>query len=596
MNDLVALFEAARDARPDAIALGSLADGLDYSGLDRRAGRVAAALIEAGVPRGGRVGVSLPRGEGVVVVLLGILKAGCAYVPLDPANPRPRLDAMAADAELAAMVVETGREEEWADTAPALGVDALGLPAGGPEAPASRAPRPDDLAYVMYTSGTTGRPKGVMVTHANVSSLLDACRPLFEFGPSDVWSLFHSYAFDVSVWEMWGALAHGGRLVVATPEVTRAPDRFRALLARESVTVLSQTPSAFSALVAAEEAEPCLGDALRCVVLAGEALDPRILRPWFRRLGDERPRVVNMYGITETTIHNTFRWIRSADAGATTYRSPVGRPLSHLDIELVDDDGVRVARGQTGEIVVRGAGVARGYLGGAGRAGSRFGIADDGTPTYRSGDLARWSDDGEILYEGRRDHQVQIRGFRVELGEVEAALRTQDVVAEAVVVYRDEGAGARLVAYVVPSLGVAASAAMTAAVRAEAAARLPEYMVPAWVVPLDRMPLTVNGKLDRSALPEPPGYAPETAPSVEGTLDGRLSLIWSEFLGRGGLSPSTDFFEAGGHSLMAVEVLLRVREEFGVPIALGALFEHPTLGELADEVERLLSEVEAFDL
>ncbi|MFL6203250.1 MAG: non-ribosomal peptide synthetase, partial [Thermoanaerobaculia bacterium] len=417
---------------------------------------------------------------------------------------------------------------------------------------------------------------------------------------------FHSYAFDFSVWEIWGALLHGGRLVVVPFWESRSPEAFYALLRDERVTVLNQTPSAFLQLLWAEEA--VLGGAapdlaLRRVIFGGEALDLSSLAPWFRRHGDEHPLLVNMYGITETTVHVTWRPIRQADLAAGR-GSVVGVPIPDLTLHVVDPDLQLQPVGVPGEIVVGGEGVAQAYLGRPELTAQRFvpdpfalSPASAGARLYRSGDLARRLPDGDLEYLGRIDQQVKIRGFRIELGEIEAVLSRHPAVSQVIVLVRED----KLVAWYVP-VGETSAADLRAALGRE----LPDYMIPAWFVPLPSLPLTANGKVDRKALPAPDASRPEkefVAP--EGPVQERLAGIWSEVLKLERIGARDNFFELGGHSLLATQVLSRMKKSFGVELALRTLFDSPTVAGLAEAIiqkeleqaddallARLLSELE----
>ncbi len=441
---------------------------------------------------------------------------------------------------------------------------------------------PESAAYVIYTSGSTGAPKGVVVTHANVLRLFDATEALFGFGADDVWTLFHSYAFDFSVWEMWGALLYGGTLVVVPFDVSRDPEAFRELLVRERVTVLSQTPSAFRQLAAADAAAPAGDLALRLVIFGGEALEPRSLAGWMERHGDERPRLVNMYGITETTVHVTFRPVTRADVHAEA-ASPIGRALPDLRAYVLDARGEPAGVGVPGELCVGGAGVARGYLGRPGLTAERF-VPDAfsgevGARLYRSGDRARWLPRGELEYLGRVDQQVKVRGFRIEPGEVEAALLRHPGVADAAVVAREDAPGERrLVAYFVP----AGAPVDPAALRASLAERLPDHMVPAALVELERLPLTPNGKLDRRALPAPGGALsgrPYQAPRTR--AEEVLAAVWAEVLGAERVGVHDDFFELGGDSILALQVVARAHRR-GVRVRPADVFSLPSVARLAE--------------
>ena len=580
--------QAARS--PDAPAVTFEGETRTYRELDQRANRLAHHLRRRGVGPDVRVGLCVDRSLAMIEGLLGILKAGGAYVPLDPRYPAARLAWIAEDSGLAALVTV----EPLHDLVPVPVETVVCLDTAGPllemepaTAPESGA-RPDNLAYVIYTSGSTGRPKGSLITHGNVTRLFTRTDPWYGFGPDDVWTLFHSFAFDFSVWEIWGALLYGGRLVIVPWWVSRSPEAFHDLLVRERVAVLNQTPSAFRQLVQAD-LDAGEGDlALRLVIFGGEALEPASLAPWFDRHGDRRPVLVNMYGITETTVHVTYREVSRADL-AEAGRSPVGVPIPDLRVHLLDRHLHLVPVGVPGEMFVAGAGLARGYLGRPDLTAERFVPDPFGRPgerLYRSGDLARRLPDGDLEYLGRIDHQVKIRGFRIELGEIEAALASHPDVREAVALLREDPSGdRRLVAWVVPRAGAEIE---TAELRSFLKDRLPDYMVPAALVEIPAVPLTAHGKVDRRALPDP---AAEAAPVGEGYEPPRtpteelLAGIWSEVLGAPRVGRHDGFFDLGGHSLLATRVLSRLREVFQVDLPLWELFEAPTVAELAQRVE-----------
>ncbi|HEX6863771.1 MAG TPA: amino acid adenylation domain-containing protein, partial [Thermoanaerobaculia bacterium] len=532
---------------PDAPALTCGDVTLTYGELHRRSNQLAHRLRGQGAGPESRVGLRLERSVDLVIGILGVLKAGAAYVPIDPGSPKERAAFVVEDAEIR-IVVDNLKELE--------GLPSHDLPAGDASS----------LAYVIYTSGSTGRPKGALITHANVTRLFDATEAWFEFNEKDVWTLFHSYAFDFSVWEIWGALLYGGRLVVVPWEVSRSPELFLDLLVRERVTVLNQTPSAFAQLAQAD-----VETDLRLVIFGGEALDPASLRPWFARHGETQPRLVNMYGITETTVHVTYRPLTAADD-----RSVIGVPIPDLSLAVVDPGLNPAPLGVPGELVVGGAGLARGYLGRPGLTAERFvpDPAGEGARLYRSGDLGRFLPNGEVEYLGRLDHQVKIRGFRIELGEIEAALTTLPSVRQAVVIVRE----GQLVAYAVGDVEIAE-------LRQALRDRLPDYMVPAAFVILEALPLTVNGKVDRKALPAPeqPESGEYLAPRTP--VEEVLAGIWADLLGLERVGADGHFFDLGGHSLLATQVMSRLREAFGVEIPLHELFEAPGLADLAARIE-----------
>ncbi|WP_123143536.1 non-ribosomal peptide synthetase, partial [Burkholderia pseudomallei] len=598
------LFEAQVDRKPEAIALTFEGQRLSYAELNARANRLAHYLQGRGVGPDRLVALCAERGIEMVVGLLAILKAGGAYVPLDPAYASDRLRGIVEDSQPALVLADAVGRAALGELDGALPVidpetDALRwreMPATNPEVASQHV---HHLAYVIYTSGSTGRPKGVMVEHAQVVRLFGATQAWFGFDERDVWTLFHSYGFDFSVWELWGALLHGGRLVIVPTEVTRTPSAFFALLCAEGVTVLNQTPSAFQALMSAqEEREEAAGNIeranvvahrLRYVIFGGEALEPRTLASWYARHG-ERTQLVNMYGITETTVHVTYCALRAEDAmrlGA----SPIGVRIPDLQLYVLDDRREPVPMGVTGELYVGGAGVARGYLNRPELTRERF--IDDpfvaGGRLYRTGDLARWRTDGSLEYLGRNDFQVKIRGFRIELGEIEAQLAKMTEVREVVVLARDSAADTdqnadlnasatanssekRLVAYYTGDADVVA-------LRAQAAQHLPSYMVPSAYVRLDAWPLTPNGKLDRRALPAPAddAYARAEYEAPQGAKEEALAAIWRELLHVERVSRHDNFFELGGHSLLAVQLVSRLRQALSVEVALGTVFDAPVL-------------------
>ncbi|MEE4418125.1 amino acid adenylation domain-containing protein [Streptomyces bugieae] len=567
--------------RPDAVAVSHGGEHLTYGELDRRANQLARHLRAHGVGPETLVGLAAERSPDLVVALLGIQKAGGAYVPLDPAYPDARLAYILRDAALAHVVVQ-GRPGGWMDgfTGALVSLDDdAGAIAAHPDGPLASRVAPDDLAYVIYTSGSTGEPKGTLVPHRNVARLFTATEPWFGFGEDDVWTLFHSYAFDFSVWELWGALAHGGRLVIVPHEVSRAPEDFLALLRTEGVTVLNQTPSAFALLqredLRAADAPPGAGArlALRYVVFGGEALDPRALRPWFERHPDG-PQLVNMYGITETTVHVTYRPIRKEDTDGDG--SVIGVPIPDLGLDLLDRRGRPVPQGVTGELYVRGAGLARGYLGRPELDAARF-VTLPGGRAYRTGDLARRLPGGELEYRGRIDDQVKIRGFRIEPGEIEAALAGHPDVAEALVTAEPDRTGERrLVGYAVSGRTDLGAAEL----RAHLAGLLPAHMIPAAFVVLERFPLTVNGKVDRRRLPAPERPAGGPATASANRAEEILVQVWSEVLGQDRVGTDENYFLLGGDSIRTIAILGRARE-LGLEFELQDLLRHQTIRELA---------------
>ncbi|MGC4891611.1 amino acid adenylation domain-containing protein [Micromonospora sp. DT227] len=574
------LFTARVALHPEAPALTCDGHTLTYREVDQRAGRFAAALRSAGVRPGDRVGICLERSSHLVVTMLAAVRAGAVYVPMDPAYPRARLEYTVRDAGLA-LIVADGSVLDGPGLPPVL--TTADLAAG--EADGLVGHRDHGApAYVIYTSGSTGRPKGVVVPHENVTALVAATRGNFGLGTADVWTFFHSGAFDFSVWEIWAALLTGGRLVVVPYWTSRSVEDFHALLAQERVTVLNQTPSAFAQLVA-EDARSDRRLAVRLVIFGGEPLDARLLLRWHDRYPEPACRAVNMFGITETTVHVTEHTVTRGDALAGS-RS-VGRALPGWSLRVIDERGRLQPIGAPGEICVGGRGVAAGYLGKPALTAQRF-VPDpwSGGRMYRSGDRGRLRADGSLEHLGRIDSQVKIRGFRIELDEIRTVLLADPAVTAAAVVVgggrNGDAAEQRLDAYVVLcGDGVAG-------VRERAARMLPEYMVPATVTAVESLPLTVNGKLDRNRLPapavgRPPAPASTPAVAADGGLAGAMAAVWQDVLGVP-VDGSDNFFELGGNSLYAVRIASLMRER-GLPrLPLRELYRHPRLAELADHL------------
>ncbi|MGQ5738833.1 amino acid adenylation domain-containing protein [Serratia sarumanii] len=580
------LFEAQVKRTPEAIAVTYGDDSLTYAELNTQANRWAHRLVQLGVQPDSLVALCAGRGLPMLVGLLGILKAGGAYVPLDPAYSGERLQYILADsAPVLLLADELGRQALGDCEVPVL---ALEQPLRGESDDLQDVGvRPAHLAYVIYTSGSTGKPKGVMVEHRQVARLFSATNAWFNFSAADRWCLFHSFAFDFSVWEIWGAWLYGGQLFIVPQAIARSAPDFYHFVCRSGITVLNQTPSAFKAFIQAQ-AHSEARQQLREIVFGGEMLKPCDLAPWFARPENRQTRLINMYGITETTVHVTYRPLSAQDTAITT--SPIGSRIPDLRLYLLGADGEPVPMGAIGELFVGGEGVARGYLNRPELTAERF--LDDpfnrapGARMYRTGDLARYLLGGDIEYLGRNDQQVKIRGFRIECGEVEAQLSTDPRVRSVAVDAIDDGdGGKRLVAWVVPA-PEAERATLATGLRQHLQARLPDYMVPVAYVWLEALPLTGNGKLDKRALPVPQvdAYVREAYAPPQGEAENLLAAIWRELLGIERVGRYDHFFELGGHSLMAVRLANRVQQA-GWQLPLQALFASPVLHVLAQALE-----------
>ncbi|MEK4058482.1 MULTISPECIES: non-ribosomal peptide synthetase [unclassified Paenibacillus] len=590
-HNLVEWFEQQASHTPDHIALTFNETELTYRELNEQANRVAHYLLQSGIQAEQFIGLYIERSIEMIVGLIGILKAGGAYVPLDPALPADRLSYMLRDSGLQTIITSNGLSTSlsayqgaWIEL-DGPGMLLSGKPTGNPNCTILSG----HLAYMIYTSGSTGQPKGVMVEHGNAVRLFETTQSYFTFNEKDVWTLFHSYAFDFSVWEIWGALLYGGRLVIVPYWISRSPEDFYRTLLQEQVTVLNQTPSAFRQLLKAEEsAFPGTELALRYIVFGGEALDMDSLKPWFQRHGEHAVQLVNMYGITETTVHTTLYPISSLDT-KTHSGSIIGRPLGDLSIYVLNEHLQPVPVGIPGEMYVGGAGVTRGYWKKAELTADRF-IPHPyvhGERLYKTGDLARFQSGGNLEYIGRIDHQVKINGFRIELGEIEAVLKQVPEIGEGVVTIREEQGLSvlkRLEAYLVKKPGRELN---LQAIRVYLGQKLPNYMIPAAFYELDTIPLTHNGKADLKAIlsmnvQQVDGDSRFSAPRTG--EEQQLCSIWQKVLSVDSIGIDDNFFELGGDSIRAIRVRAEA-QQLGILFTIQQLFELQTIRMLAEALK-----------
>ena len=572
---------------PDRVALEDEEGVLTYGEMAARIDRIARNLVHL---QGTYVAVALPPSCDLVVTLLAILKAGKTYVPIDPMAPPARVVLINEQFD-GLPLITTG--DLLSEVPVGCRLDVTTLMATETVDGDLPAIDPNQLAYVIFTSGSTGRPKGVQVSHANVSAYIRATEEFHTWGEGDAGCLFHSYAFDFSVWEIFGALLHGARLTVPSWRTTRSPDAFLAFIQDKRVTILSQTPTAFSQLLKVLTPHEANRLPLRQVILGGESLRFSMLRRFFSFLGD-RVKVFNIYGPTETTVWVTCHPVLPEDAKRET-ESVLGHALQTITVKIVDDAGREVAGGEQGEIVIGGPTVSGGYLGQPELTAQRFvQLPDTDGPAYRTGDLGFVRGDGNIVYKGRGDAQVKIRGHRVELGEIETALAQVPGVFDCVVRLDDsDDAQPRLVGYVVGTFEID-----EVETRRYLQTLIPTYMVPEVFVRLTELPVSINGKLDVAALPKAPRIDAATALPVQGTTTvDRVREIWKQVIGAPSVEESDNFFDVGGTSLHVLDIFTRLVEEFDIPnLSVIDLFEHSSPAALAAHVDACQSEVQSSSL
>ncbi|BBN83065.1 hypothetical protein PA25_30500 [Pseudoalteromonas sp. A25] len=594
-HSLVDAFEAQVAACPQAIALTCGQQQLSYQALNERANQLANWLRASyqahyGQPLAANTLIALyvePSLE-LMISVLAVLKAGAAYVPMAPSNPALRnqhvLDDSAPTLVLTTAQSQSAYQTQLNSEAPLLVMDDDSVSACATTTP-DVMHGADDLAYVIYTSGTTGKAKGVLQNHANVMRLFKATAADYQFNAQDVWMLYHAYTFDFTVWEMWGALLHGGRLVIPEQSLVRDFAAVAKLCQQEAVTVLNQTPGAFLGFAEAALTLELDFPALRYVIFGGDKLNPASLKRWWARFGDSQPQLVNMYGITETTVHTTYQPLYAEHASEC---STIGRVLRDMQAYVLNEQMQLVPPGVPGELYIGGAGLSPGYLNRPELTAERFidnPFADESmqalgyTRMYKTGDVVRWLADGTLEYLGRNDNQVKIRGYRIELGEIEAALLQQDGVQQAALLIDDSEGHARLLAYVVSD-----DAQLGATLKGALAHVLPSYMIPAHITVLAQLPLTVNGKLDRAALPRPSQVEARTyiAPSTK--TEQILCSVWQEVLQVEQVGVNDNYYELGGDSIISIKLVTRARQA-GVEFSLADLLATQTVSLLAQCVD-----------
>jgi amino acid adenylation domain-containing protein len=578
------LFERQAAETPDAVAVICEEAELTYAELNSRANQLARHLRRLGVGPESRVGVLMNRGAWMVVSLLGVLKAGGAYVPLDPEYPRERLSFMLEDAGVGVLLTE----QSLSETVPVhvghvVSVDAdWEVFARESATPSESNAEPGNTAYVIYTSGSTGRPKGVLIPHEAILNRLLWGQEVYPLTCEDRVLQKASFSFDFSVWEIFGTLLAGAQLVLARPGGQQDSGYLAKLIAERRVTVAHFAPAMLQMFLGESGLDAC--ESLRLVFSGGEALSVEVQERFFKRLPSE---LINQYGPTEASVDATYFICRRESHRGTV---PIGRPIANTRTYVLDARMSPAPVGVTGELYIAGTGLARGYLGRPSLTAERFipdpFSTDAGARLYRTGDVVRWLADGELEFIGRADNQVKVRGYRVELGEIEAALAAYDSVRDCIVLAReDEPGDKRLVAYVVTANDAPALSA--AECRAHLKERLPEYMVPSAFVTLEALPINANGKVDRRALPAPDSsLVSDIYVAPRDAVEEMIAEVWAEVLRVERVGVEDNFFESGGHSLLAMQVVSHLRQLMGCELPLRLMFEEPTVAGLAAALSR----------
>lgn len=576
---IIGIFEKCVDSFPESIAVKYGKAELNYRELNSKANQLAGYLKDHfNVGQEDLIGLLLDRNESMIISILGVLKTGAAYVPIDPTYPESRIEFMKNDSCCKAFI--TAKEfRKFEEQARKYSEQNLQINIS-----------PDTLAYVIYTSGTTGQPKGTLIEHKNVVRLFFTDQPLFEFSENDVWSLFHSYCFDFSVWEMYGALLHGGKLIIVDGETTKEPSQFVHLLKTEAVTVLNQTPSSFYNLIKEELQHDDAQLQLRYVVFGGEALFPVHLKEWYRLYPETR--LINMYGITETTVHVTYKEIGWEEIESN--QSNIGKAIPTTCCYVLDQQLNLLPVGIAGELYVGGAGVARGYLNREILTQERFIEVPflPGVRIYKSGDNVRLLPNGEMEYLGRLDDQVKIRGHRIELAEIKNAILALDSVQSVIVLAHSSHDGNKeLIGYY-----TAEEELDVKLMRGKLQKSLPEFMIPSHFIYLDEIPLTSNGKINFKGLPSPDGMikSGEIYAEARTPIEEELTAIWQGIFKREKIGIFDDFFALGGHSIKAIKMIAEVQRIFRIKLEFARVLSQPTIAELAEEIENQIWLCEAI--
>ncbi|KTD07264.1 non-ribosomal peptide synthetase [Legionella jamestowniensis] len=613
-TSLAELFQETVTRHPKEIGLVFGSQCYDYATIEERSNQWASYIRHQYKQLYGcelcgdtLVALCVDRNEDMIFGMLGILKAGAAYVPVDPKYPQERINYIINHSQASLLLTHKVHDALNLDFAAEriiyMDDDCIVNSPHFVDQPFEHKIKPQDLAYVLYTSGSTGKPKGVGVSHENVICLFESLKKQFEFSTQDVWSLFHTFCFDISVWEIWGAFLFGGTLLVIPYEVTRDTKQFYQLIDSEKVTVLTQTASAFQMFINEDLRSSKKLNYLRYVSFVGESLKVSILRPWVAKYGVDKPRLANMYGITETTVYTNNKFVTQADIDKG--RDNIGWPLAEFSMCVMDEHLRWCPVGIVGEICIGGRGLSRGYLYRDDLTQEKFvkdpyanflGLPED-TRLYRTGDLGRWMEDGSIEYLGRKDFQIKLRGFRIELGEIESALGSYPGITHTAVLLKGEGEAAYLAAYYTLKIGVQVDVAN---LKSHLKAFLPEYMVPSTFTELVSFPMTVNGKIDRKVLGtvEDKVNIEKNVVPLNTPLEVDIAAVWADIfkLRIDDLGASSNFFELGGNSLLVVKMLTLVSNKIGKELSLSQFIAMPTITSLAAQVESSLTSMQRIHL
>lgn len=584
------LFEEQVERTPDNIAVKCREEEITYDQLNKKANSLARKLLEKGIKPDDIIALMVDRSISMIVGIMAILKAGACYLPIDPNYPKERIKYTLEDSKAKLLLcskefycedVYSGEMVDIEDESNYLSnCENLGITSSN-----------ENLAYIIYTSGTTGNPKGVMVEHRNLVRLMFNDKFQFNFTSNDVWTMFHSYCFDFSVWEMYGALFYGGKLIIVHKEVAINTAEFLDLLKKERVTVLNQIPTVFYNLMNLELNSSTRDLNLKYIIFGGEALKPAMLKFWHKKYSETK--LINMYGITETTVHVTYKEICENEIEAQI--SNIGSPIPTLTVYIMDENLRLKPVGMPGEICVGGLGVARGYLNQEELTKIKFldNPYKKGEKIYRSGDLGRWMDDGNLEYLGRIDHQVKIRGFRIELGEIESSLLGIEGMAETTVMEREDKSNKYLCAYYVSDRKYNPEE-----IRKKLMANLPEYMIPSFFIRVNNMPQTENGKLDKKSLPNPYQVinAEEYFEEEVGEIEVKLANIWKSVLGINSIGKNDNFFTIGGDSIKAINIITLINKTFGTNIQLFSLYKNHTIKQMGDYLNENMSSLTDEDI